>query len=442
MKKGFVFGASSAAYQIEGAYNEDGKGRSIWDDYVRIPGKIFNGDTGDIACDHYHRYKEDVALMKKIGIKAYRFSVAWTRILPNGTGEVNQKGIEFYNNLIDELLAAGIEPYLTLFHWDLPLALYEAGGMQNKEFPNWFANYAKIISENFSDRVTHFMTFNEVQCIMGGYKGENRAPGVKLPVEDFVFTIHNILLAHGKAVDAMRSVAKGDIKISYAPCGFIPYPATESPEDIEAARAGAFDTIYEHAWQSQIACFSDAIMFGKYPEVFIKRFGEYLPEGWQEDMAQIHRPLDFYCQNFYQSSKISAKDGFLPKEQAFKMNAEGWAVTPEAIRWVVKFLYERYKLPIYITENGIPGHEWVSDDGGVHDPYRIDFIKWHLDALQEAIDEGVDVRGYFYWSIMDNFEWAEGYKARFGLIYIDYKTQGRIIKDSGLWYGKMISENE
>ncbi len=441
MKKNFIFGAATAAYQIEGAYNEDGKGLSIWDTYVRQKGKIFNGDTGDVACDHYHRYKEDVALMKEIGLKAYRFSVSWTRILPNGTGEINQAGIDFYNNLIDELVANGIEPYLTLFHWDLPLELYKRGGMMNKDFPDWFADYAKVISENFSDRVKYYMTFNEVQCIMGGYKGENRAPGISLSFEEAIPIIHNILLAHGKAVDAMRAVAKQDIKISYATCGFIPYPATETPEDIEAARAGAFDVIYEHAWQSQIACFSDAIMFGKYPEVFLKRFGQYLPEGWENDMEQIHRPLDFYCQNYYQSSKVTAKDGFLPKETAYKMNSAGWAVTPEAIRWVAKFLYERYKLPIIISENGIPGHEWISYDGGVHDPYRIDFIKWHLDELEKAMSEGVEVIGYFYWSFMDNFEWAEGYKERFGLVYVDYKTQKRIIKDSGYWYKNLIEQN-
>ena len=442
MKKDFLFGVAASAYQIEGAYNEDGKGVSIWDVYTRRGNTIVNGENGNIACDHYHRMKEDVALMKKIGVKAYRFSVAWTRILPNGIGEVNQKGIDFYNSLIDELIANGIEPYLNLFHWDLPLALFKKGGMMNREFADWFAEYAKVVVENFSDRVKHYMTFNEPQCIIDGHVGSNRAPGLNLSLEEAIPTVHNMLLAHGKAVDVMRKYAKQDIYISYAATGFATYPASENEEDIEAAREYMLGKIPDGIhWVTTIAWFTDPIILGKYPEKVLPKFGKYLPEGWENDLKQIYRPLDYFSFNYYQGFKVSAKEGFVKRETGAKINSLNWPVTPECIRWSTRFLYERYNLPIYISENGICGHEWVSDDGKVHDNFRIDFIKWHLEQIEKAIADGVDIRGYFYWSFMDNFEWAEGYNERFGLIFVDYETQKRTIKESGYWYKRLIETN-
>ncbi len=441
MKKDFLFGAASAAYQIEGAYNEDGKGQSIWDVYVQKSKRILGNETGNIACDHYHRMKGDVALMKEIGIKAYRFSIAWTRIFPNGIGEINQKGIDFYNSLIDELIKNGIEPYITLFHWDLPLALFNKGGMLNREFADWFAEYAKVVVENFSDRVKYFMTFNEPQCIVGGYQGENRAPGMNLSLAEAIPLVHYMLLAHGKAVDAMRQYAKQDIKITFAPTGFTVYPATESEEDMACARKAMMDSYYDHMWWSSITLYADPIMFGKYPQEALDRYEKYLPKGWKEDLKQIHRPLDFYCYNYYQACKISAKESFMPRKTGAPINSAGWAIEPKGIRWGCTFIYERYGLPICISENGIPGHEWVSDDGKVYDQFRIDFIKWHLKEIEEAQKDGVDIQSYFYWSIMDNFEWAEGYKERFGLIFVDYETQKRTIKESGYWYKNLIEQS-
>ncbi len=440
MKKGFLFGAASSAYQIEGAYNEDGKGPSIWDIYVQKEGLVFGGETGNIACDHYHRMKEDVALMKEIGLKAYRFSVAWSRILPEGTGRINPEGIAFYNRLIDELIACGIEPYLTLFHWDLPQALFEKGGMSNREFADWFAEYAKVIVENFSDRVKYYMTINEPQCIVGGYQGENRAPGYNLALAEAIPLIHNMLLAHGKAVDSMRKYAKQEIKISFASTGFVCIPDTESKEDIDCAKKATFAAIYPHMWWTSVPLYSDPIMFGSYPSEVIEIYGKYLPEGWEADMPQICRPVDYYCFNYYQAGRISAEKGFIKHPQGGKVNSAHWPVTPEGIYWGTKFIYERYKKPVYISENGYSGNDWISDDGRVHDPYRIDFVRWHLKQLERAQRDGVDVHGYFYWSIMDNMEWGDGYKERFGLIFVDYETQKRTIKDSGYWYKNLIEE--
>ncbi len=438
MKKNFIYGAATAAYQIEGAYNEDGKGVSIWDMYVKKEGVIFGGETGNVACDHYHRMKADIALMKEMGLQAYRFSIAWTRILPNGIGEINQKGIDFYNSLIDELVANGIEPYITLYHWDMPMALYNQGGFANRAFADWFAEYAKVVVENFSDRVKYFMTFNEPQCIFGSFQGDNRAPGIKVSLGEAIPMVHNMLLAHGKAVDIMRKYAKQDIQISYAPTGIFGYPDTESEEDIEAANNCTREGVFDLTWWSSITWYSDPIMFGKYPEEGLRRLEQYLPKGWEKDMEQIHRPLDFYCQNFYDAKRCSAKKGYVQEKVGGKRNSDNWVITPEGIRWAVKFLYERYKLPIYITENGICGHEWVSDDGKVHDQFRIDFIKWHLKELEKAESEGVELGGYFHWSFMDNFEWALGYKERFGLVFVDYQTQKRTIKESGYWYRDLI----
>ncbi len=442
MKKGFIYGAGTAAYQIEGAYNEDGKGLNIWDVYTERHGMICNGEDGKVACDHYHRFKEDVALMKELGLHAYRFSVSWARILPEGTGRINQAGIDFYNALIDELVAAGIEPYLTLFHWDLPLALHERGGLLNRDFADWFAEYAGIAAEHFSDRVKHITTFNEPQCVMGGYLGESRAPGMNLSLKEAFRAVHHIVLAHGKATDAMRRVGAPDLQIGIAPCGFIATPATNSPEDVERARLESLDTLHGKSWFASPTLYSDPIMLGHYSPAIMAQYAEYLPEGWQEDMAQIHRPVDFYCQNFYQSTLCSAEKGFIQPGSGNPRNSAGWNILPEGIYWAVRFLYERYRTPIIISENGICGHEWVSDDGCVHDPQRIDFIRWHLNWLEKAEQDGVDVRGYFYWSFMDNFEWAEGYKERFGLIFIDYQTMQRTVKDSGWWYRDTIASNE
>lgn len=444
-KKDFVWGAATAAYQIEGAYNEDGRGLSIWDVFSHQPGKIFDNHNGDSACDHYHRFRDDIKLMKEIGIKAYRFSISWTRIIPDGTGAINEKGVKFYSELIDELIANGIEPYITLFHWDYPYTLHKKGGWLNNDSVDWFKDYAALVVELFSDRVTHYITFNEPQCFIGsGYLYGEHAPGLKCTYNDLFQMAHNIMKAHGAAVIAMRKAAKQPIKIGYSPTGTTTYPSSTSEADIEAARKQMFDCPQIEHCMSGISWWSDPIVLGHYPEDGLKKYAPYLPEITDEDMQLIHQPIDFYCQNIYQGIEVCAdennKPTVVPRKTGFPQNAMGWAITPECLHWGPKFLYDRYKLPFYISENGMASSDLVSEDGCVHDAPRIEYIKSHLKEFEHAADEGTDCCGYFCWSLMDNFEWAYGYSARFGLIYIDYVTQERIIKDSGRWYGQYIAD--
>lgn len=445
-RKDFVWGAATSAYQIEGAASEEGKGATVWDEFCRQPGKVFHGDTGEIACDHYHRYQEDIAMMKEMGIRAYRFSVDWARVIPDGTGKVNEQGIRFYDNLVNALLEAGIEPYMTLYHWDLPLELEHRGGWMNPEIVEWFGDYAALISEKFSDRVTHFFTINEPQCFIGlGYLNGVHAPGLKRSLSDTLLMAHNVLKAHGRAVQRLREKAKRAIEIGYAPtCGAV-YPESEKPEDIEAARHSYFSIPEDDNWTWNVPWWSDPILLGQYPKEGRDRFEAYMPVVTDADMKLISEPIDFYGQNIYNGRCVRAgKDGApenVERYTGFPHTAIGWPVTPEALRWGPRFLYERYKKPIYITENGISCADVISLDGKVHDPQRIDFMERYLKELQKAADDGADIRGYFYWSLMDNFEWAEGYSQRFGLAYVDYRNQQRILKDSAYWYRQIIKKN-
>lgn len=446
-KKDFVFGAATASYQVEGAWNEDGRGLTVWDVFCHEQGKVEGGHTGDIACDHYHRYKEDVALMSELGIKAYRFSISWSRIFPDGIGEINENGVKFYSDLIDELLAHNIEPYITLFHWDYPYSLYRKGGWLNDDSVQWFADYAAKVVELYSDRCVNYITFNEPQCFIGsGYLMGNHAPGLKMPLKDIFQMCHNVLKAHGAAVKAMRKSAKQPIKIGYAPTASANFPISESPEDIEAARKSLFacpniggNVMWNVSW------WSDPVILGRYPEDGLKLYAKYLPEITEEDMKLICQPIDFYGQNIYNGRPIASdgKGGYriVPRRPGLPKTAIQWNITPEALRWGPKFLYERYKLPIYITENGMSAHDAVSLDGKVHDPNRIDFVHRYLIELEKATDDGTDVSGYFLWSFMDNFEWAKGYTERFGIVYVDYESQERIPKDSAYWYRDFIKEH-
>ncbi len=447
MKQPFVFGAATSSYQIEGAFQEGGKGLNIWDVYVREKGKIYNGHTGDIACDHYHRFREDVALMKEIGLQAYRFSINWARILPDGIGAVNQEGIRFYKELIEELKKNEIEPYITLYHWELPYELYKKGGFMNPEFVEWFGYYAKVVTENFSDQVKYFFTFNEPQCFIGlGFLNGEHAPGLKVPVKDTFLMAHHVLMAHGRAVQMLRQYAKQNIEIGYAPTGTMSYPATEKEEDIEAARQHLFGINEDsNNWTWNVAWWSDPILKGQYPEEGMERYREYLPNIKESDLKLISEPIDFYGQNIYNGKCIRMGNDGKPEEvkryEGFPKTAMGWPITPECLYWGPKFLYERYQKPIYITENGLSCHDVISLDGKVHDPNRIDFLARYLGQVKKAKEDGVDIRGYFQWSLMDNFEWACGYNERFGLIYVDYNTQKRILKDSAYWYQTTIKTN-
>ncbi|MFH0963779.1 MAG: GH1 family beta-glucosidase [Planctomycetota bacterium] len=451
--KDFAWGAAAASYQIEGVAYEDGKGLSTWDVFCRRPGAVWMGQSGDVACDHYHRYAEDVALMKEVGLKAYRLSISWPRVMPEGTGKVNPKGLGFYDRLIDELTAKGIEPYVTLFHWDYPHELYCRGGWLNRESPDWFAEYASVIADRLSDRVANWMTLNEPNCFVGyGHIDAVDAPGLKLDLPDVLRLAHHVLLAHGKAVEALRARAKGPCRVGMAPAYIVRIPATDDPADVEAARTAMFsvDSVYPDTICSQFVgqpnyWWMDPIFLGRYPEEGLKYYGAAVPKITGADLETISQPLDFCGVNIYWGRRRRmGKDG-KPEPVAEPVGGPlvigAVPVTPEALYWGPKFLYERYGKPIVITENGMANPDWIASDGKVHDPQRIDFLRRYLSALRAACEDGVPVRGYFQWSIMDNFEWGLGYGRRLGLIYVDYPTQRRIIKDSGRWYSKVIASN-
>lgn len=444
--KDFVWGAATSSYQIEGTGRDSGKGQNIWDVFTKEPGRVYEGHTGDIACDHYHRFREDVAYMKELGLKGYRFSIDWSRVLPEGNGKVNEKGIDFYNALIDELLEQGIEPYITLYHWELPYEIYKRGGWMNPEIVEWFGQYARLVAERFSDRVKYFFTLNEPQCFVGlGFLQGCHAPGVKAPLRDTFEMAHNALKAHGRAVQMLRAYGKQNVQIGYAPTSGMCYPEKETPKDIEAARKALFalpDDLSNWTWN--VSWWSDPVILGKYPEEGMKKYEKYLPVITDEDMKLISQPIDFYGQNIYNGRCIRMGTDGRPEEvrrpAGFPKTATNWPVTPEALYWGPKFLYERYRKPIYITENGMACHDTVSQDGKVHDPNRIDFLARYLKNLKRAAEE-IDIRGYFQWSLMDNFEWDKGYAERFGIIYVDFETQERIWKDSAYWYRDLIRRN-
>jgi len=440
--KNFTWGAAAASYQIEGAAREDGKGLSVWDMMCRRPNRIWEGHTGDVACDHYHRWKEDIGLMKQVGLQAYRLSVSWPRVMPSGVGAVNRKGLDLYDRLVDGLLAAGIEPWVTLFHWDFPHALYLRGGWLNRDSVEWFGAYADVVVKKLSDRVTHWMTLNEPPCFIGlGLETGMHAPGDKLGTHEVLTAAHHALMAHGRAVQAIRSSARQAPVIGWAPCGNVGVPATDRPADIRAARAyvNAGNGLWSYTW------WSDPIFFGRYPEDGLRHYGDLAPKVQPGDMELIRQPMDFFGMNIY-SAKVLRAAKKAPYETVNLRPGHPhtlflWKVTPGALYWGPRLIYERYKCPIVITENGLSSMDWVSLDGRVHDPLRIDFMERYLSELRRVIHDGVPVKGYFHWSIMDNFEWAEGYKHRFGLIYVDYKTQQRTLKDSARWYRKVIASN-
>ena len=442
--EGFVWGAASASYQIEGGAREHGRGDSVWDVFCRQLGLVVGGHSGEKACDHVHRFVEDVALMREMNLRAYRFSIAWPRVMPQGRGEVSQAGLGFYDRLVDELLAAGITPWATLFHWDFPQALFHAGGWLNRDSASWFADYAAVVVDRLSDRVRHWITINEPQIYIGlGHHDTKHAPGIKYPFSQALLASHHTLLAHGRAVQVIRARAKTSPSVGWAPVGKVDVPATESKADIDAARAstmkGTERQFFTNTW------FGDAVVFGRYPEDALKAFGPDAPTPRAGDMETIGQPIDFYGLNIYSGGRVRAGDGGAPVTVdhgvGHPRNALSWPIVPESLRWGPRFIHERYGVPVVITENGMTNLDWVHADGRVHDPQRIDYTRRYLLELHKAIGDGADIRGYFHWSVMDNFEWAEGYKDRFGLIHVDYQTLRRTIKESGRWYAKVIASN-
>ena len=441
--KDFIWGAATAAYQIEGAFNEDGKGLNIWDVYSAFKGNTKYNETGNVADDHYHRVDEDIAIMKEIGIKAYRFSINWTRVLPDGIGRVNEKGLAFYSDLVDKLIAAGIEPLVTLYHWDYPYELHKKGAWLNNESSDWFLEYTKVVVDALSDRVSYWITINEPQCVLGcGFYGGYHAPFEHAQTRDLLIMGKNILLSHGKAANYIRNNAKKEPKISFAPIGPSYIPTDESEEAIEEARKLTFSTDGE-GFAFSLSYWSDPVYLGRYPQELYDDFGELVPEFTEDEWKLVTEPLDFYGTNIYyaQDGNVSPEEYPRTRYQGSPETHIGWPLTPEVMYWSSKFLYERYKKPIMITENGMAEHDWVALDGKVHDTYRIDYTHRYLREYKRAFEDGIPLLGYFHWSLLDNYEWNLGYTQRFGLVYVDYTTLKRTIKDSAYWYRDVIAAN-
>lgn len=435
--QGFLWGAATASFQIEGG--ADKRGECNWDLFCRTPDKVAFGHNGLTACDHYHRFREDVAIMKELGLKTYRFSLSWARIVNLETNELREDGVRFYNELIDCLLENGIEPYITIYHWDLPIELHRMGGWLSPELPKRFAEYTKTVVDLFSDRVSHWFTLNEELCFISvSYANGEHAPGYKLSEEEVMLCGHHAHLAHGMAVNVIRQYAKKKPEIGIAIVGDVKIPASKSPIDVMVARKAMFAPCSPNYWGN--AMWIDPIMTGTYNKDIREVFEKANIKITDEEMKIIGSEIDCIGLNIYQGTYIG-KRGVVPNKVGFEQTAIGWPVTPEALYWGPKFLYERYKKPIYITENGMANTDFVFSDGAVHDPQRIEFTTRYLKELRQACEDGVDIKGYFHWSLLDNFEWAQGYQKRFGLVYVDFETQQRILKDSGKWYKTVISRN-
>jgi beta-glucosidase len=431
---GFRFGTSTAAYQIEGAAEEDGRGPSIWDTFTAADGRIVDGSSGAVACDHYHRYAEDVALMQRLGTGGYRFSFAWPRIQPTGAGAPNPKGLAFYDRLIDELLAHDVQPMATLYHWDLPQALEEDGGWLNRATVDRFAEYAAILGDRFADRVEHWIPVNEPNVVMMmGYAVGLHAPGRRL-MFDAMPVAHHLLLGHGRAAVALR--AAGATSVGCANNHSPMWPASDDAADVGATK------LFDALWNGM---FTEPMLLGRYPVDLQPLLDGIAADG---DLAEIRQPLDFYGVNYYNPLKVAAADEVAEMPFEFRelvgypTTERGWPVVPDALReWLIT-LRARYRAalpPIYITESGCSYNMGPDEDGVVDDQPRIDYLDAHLRAVATACQRGVDVRGYYTWSLLDNFEWAEGYTQRFGLVHVDYDTQVRTPKRSFQWYADVIA---
>ncbi len=435
----FLWGAATASYQIEGAYREDGKGENIWDRFSHIPGKIYEGDTGDVACDHYHRYEEDIEIMKKIGLKTYRFSISWARIFPDGSGKPNPKGMEFYKKLVGKLKENGIIPAVTLYHWDLPQKLQDIGGWANRDTVYSFVEYAKYVFDNLGSQVPIWITHNEpfVAAIVGNWIGRH-APGIT-DFQTALRVAHHLLLSHGLAVKAYReSGHKGEIGITL---NMNPvYPASENDKD--KAAVIRFNE-YLNKW------YADPVLKGAYPADLLEWFGDrgLAPEILDGDMSAINQPIDFLGINNYYSSFIRHDEHNWPVyaseiatgRDRTKMD---WEINPEGLHDLLVYLDKEYSgIKIIITENGAAFNDIVNFDGKVEDDNRLNYLYKHLEQVHRAIGSGANVKGYYAWSLLDNFEWGHGYSKRFGLVYVDFKTQKRILKKSAHWYGDVIRNN-
>jgi beta-glucosidase len=438
--QGFLWGSATASYQVEGAVKEDGRGPSIWDTFSHIPGKIKNNDTGDVADDHFHRYKEDIALMKALGLKIYRFSIAWPRVFPQGTGTPNPKGLDFYKRMLDELHNAGIEPYCTLFHWDLPQALEDKGGWQSIDTCKAFADYCGYTTGQLNDRITHFMTMNELDSFIElGYGNGTFAPGLKVSEAKLAQARHYSVLGHGMAVQAIRAATKPGTKIGVAQDATATTPVIENEANIRAAHT---------ALREQNAEYLTVIMEGKYTDAYLKKLGADAPKFTPEELKIISSPIDFVGLNIYRPSYVRAADNALgyvvvPDPSSFPHMYSQWIdVGPQAMYWLPKLVADVWGVKeLYITENGCSSDDKVAADGHIYDSDRVMYLRNYLGQLQRATTDGVPVKGYFLWSLLDNFEWADGYSKRFGITYVDFKTQKRTPKLSYDFYREVVARN-
>jgi beta-glucosidase len=437
--KEFLWGAATSAYQIEGSPLADSAGASVWHRFSHTPGTTLNGDTGDVACDHYRRWQEDIEWMRRLGLNAYRFSVAWGRVLPTGRGAVNHKGLDFYKRLVDGLLGTGITPLITLHHWDVPAELQDLGGWANRDCAKWFADYACVMFRALGDRVHLWTTFNEPWVLATlGYLWGQHAPGMR-DIGAAAKVAHHLLLAHGKAVQALRGLGLPNAQIGIVLNLSPQHPASDSPQDEMVATL----------WHNFVnRYFLDPIFRGEYPDPVLYFTGEFVPYVAPDDMAIIRTPIDFLGVNYYTRSVIAydASDptGSRTVYQAGKLHTEmGWEVYPEGLYEILKWVHDEYgAIPLYITENGAAFPDAPNAQGEVDDPLRVDYIRAHLEQAHRALREGIPLRGYFYWSLMDNFEWAFGYSKRFGLLYVDFETQRRTMKASGRWYAEFIATQQ
>ena len=441
----FVWGAATAAYQIEGAAREDGRGPSVWDEFSHTPGKVDNGDTGDIACDHYHRVEADVKLMAELGLHSYRFSISWPRVMPDGRTRVNQAGLAWYHRLVELLLEHGIAPCPTLFHWDLPLGLEEIGGFRNRDTASWFADYAALMAQEFGDRVTMWSTFNEPWCYAYlGHGSGAHAPGLTDPAAA-VSVAHHQLLAHGLAVEAMRAERDGlALGIVINPSGVV----TEGSPKADADEIRMIDGIHNRWW-------FDGVLNGEYPADVMARYDHLAAAVLDGDLATVAQPVDWIGINYYFDILVRGTDsktaampeyptvtGTEPSPTRTVHTDMGWPITPDGFTELLTRLHREYPNlpPVYITENGCAYDDPVID-GRCADPRRIDYLDLHLRAVRDAIAEGVDIRGYYQWSLLDNFEWAFGYDKRFGIVHVDFDTLERTPRDSAYWYADVIRRN-
>ena len=444
---GFLWGAATAAYQIEGAPDEDGKGLSIWDTFSHTPGKVFHGETGDVACDSYHRYPEDIAMLQRLGVGAYRFSLSWPRIQPDGRGAVNPKGIDYYNRLIDALLEKGITPVITLYHWDLPQPLQDKGGWATRDIAEIFADYAGRAGEAFGDRVHRWITVNEPWVVAHvGYRDGRHAPGIKDP-KQAVAANHHLLLAHGRAVTALRASSPSPAQVGITLNLAVVRPVSPAAADLAAELDARHNGVY-----------LGPLLRGAYPERLTSEFSPARVPGLVHDgdFDLITAPIDFLGVNFYAPAYVGIRpdgeprhgeqligpDEVLVQPEGMPITAMNWLVDSSAIyELMTRVRDETNGLPLYITENGSAWYDYVTQDGTVEDYERLQYLRDHLTALHEAIEHGVNLRGYFAWSLLDNFEWAEGYAKRFGLVFVDFGTQKRIVKRSGEFYAAVTRAN-